>query len=146
MARQPKTRATTPAASKQASAPVNGIPLSEWISAGIGLALMLIVLGVIAWDALLGERSPAVIEVRLVAVHQTPYGFVAQIEAINHGGAAATQVEVSGTLGNSGAPDAAEATFDYIPEKSSARGALVFAKDPRAGGLVLRARSYVDAG
>jgi uncharacterized protein (TIGR02588 family) len=152
MARPAKSSGRKPAASQASSRkpptrarpPANDIPLFEWIAAGIGLVLALVALTFTAWDAFLGERSPASIEVRLVGVRQTPYGFVADVEAFNHGGAPATQVIISGTVTGSGEPDTAEATFDYIPEQSRARGGLVFEEDPRAGGLKLRAKSYVD--
>ena len=141
MAAQPKARAKTARQRPKA----DGVPLFEWIAAAIGLTLALIIIGVTAWDALFGERSTAAaIEVRLMAVRQTSHGFVAEIEAINHGGAAATQVVVSGTAPGSAASDTAEMTFDYIPGQSSARGGMIFENDPRAGGLVLRAKSYVD--
>lgn len=147
MARQPKARAKTAQPTPKArKLQMDGVSLFEWIAAGIGLALVLIALSVSAWGALPGERSPVAIEVRLVAVRQTPYGFVAEIEAINHGGGAASQVVVSGTAGARDAPDTAEVTFDYIPKQSSARGGLIFEHNPRAGGLRLRAKSYVDVG
>ena len=145
MAVQPKSRAKkAPGTPKTPQPRTDGVPLFEWIAAAIGLTLALIIIGVTAWDALLGERSPAAIEGRRLAVRQTPHGFVAESEAINRGGAAATQVLVSGTAPGSEASDTAEMTFDYLPGQSSARGGLIFENDPRAGGLVLRAKSYVD--
>lgn len=147
MATQAPAKSRKPATRKprdQARPPINDIPLLEWVAAGIGLALALICLGFTAWDAFLGEHAPAAIEVRLVGVRQTPYGFIADVEAVNQGGAAASQVVIAGTVRGADGPDMAEATFDYIPEQSSVSGGLVFESDPRAGDLKLRARSYVD--
>ncbi|PLR25614.1 hypothetical protein SGCZBJ_11235 [Caulobacter zeae] len=120
-------------------------PLLEWISAAIGLVCALAAIGFVGWDALLGERSPPAIEVRLVAVTPTPHGYVAQVEAINHGGSSAAQVAIEGVLSGQGEAETAQATLDYIPQRSRVGGGLVFEHDPRAGRLVLRARGFADA-
>ena len=156
MATTAKTRpAAKPASAKPASAkrkasvrtkpPTDDIPLLEWISAAIGLACALVAIGFVGWDALLGEGSPPAIEVRLAAVTPTPHGFVAEVEAINHGGSPAAQVAIEGVLSGQGETETAQATLDYIPEQSRANGGLVFEHDPRAGRLVLRAKGFADA-
>lgn len=120
------------------------IPLLEWISASIGLVLVLIAVGFTGWEAFSGDHSPPSIEVRLLEVRQTPYGFVAQVEAENHGGSPAGQVVVVGALTGVGGQEAAQATFDYVPDKSTVTGGLMFEQDPRRGRLSLRAQGYVD--
>jgi uncharacterized protein (TIGR02588 family) len=142
--------AAKPAAAKRktpapARPPRDDIPPLEWISAAIGLVCALVAIGFVGWDALLGERSPPAIEVRLTAVTSTPHGFVAEVEAINHGGSPAAQVAIEGVLNGRGEPETAQATLDYIPERSRAKGGLVFEHDPRAGELVLRAKGFADA-
>jgi uncharacterized protein (TIGR02588 family) len=103
------------------------------------------VLGLTAWDAAFGVASPPSIEVRLVEVQPGPYGFLARIEAVNHGGEPVAQVEVEGVLGDDAQAQTATATFDYIPEGSSATGGLIFEDDPRARPLKLRATGFADA-
>ncbi|KSB91312.1 hypothetical protein AS593_05490 [Caulobacter vibrioides] len=145
MATTPKTRPPAkrkPSAAGRASR--DEPPLLEWISAAIGLACALVAIGFVGWDALLGERSPPAVEVRLMAVTPTPHGFVAEVEAINHGGSPAAQVAIEGVLSGEGEPETAQATLDYIPERSRAKGGLVFEHDPRAGRLVLRAKGFAD--
>ncbi|MDG2530303.1 hypothetical protein [Caulobacter endophyticus] len=156
MATTTRTRAAAKsAAAKPASArrkgpgrtrpPKDDIPPLEWISAAVGLLCALVAIGFVGWDALVGERSPPSIEVRLVAVTPTPHGFVAEVEAINHGGSPAAQVAIEGVLSGQGEPETAQATLDYIPEQSRADGGLVFEHDPRVGRLVLRAKGFADA-
>jgi uncharacterized protein (TIGR02588 family) len=148
MATTTKTRAAAkPPAKRKASnstPPKDEIPLLEWISAAVGLVCALVAVGFVGWDAVFGVRSPPAVEVRLVEVTPTPHGFVAQIEAINHGGSPAAQVAIEGVLSGQGEPETAEATLDYIPEQSRADGGLVFEHDPRAGKLTLRAKGFAD--
>jgi uncharacterized protein (TIGR02588 family) len=139
--RQKGATATTKPPSR-AQPPANDIPALEWIAAGVGLALALTAVGFTAWDAAFGDDSPPSIEVRLKTVTPTAHGFVAQVEALNHGGSPAGQVEIEGVL--DGAGETAHATFDYIPEQSSATGGLIFEHDPRQGRLTLRATGFVD--
>lgn len=143
-----KARATTtrkaPAAKTTATARENDIPPLEWAAAGVGLCLAAAAIGMTAWDAAFSVDSPPAIEVRLKTVTATPYGYVAQIEAFNHGGAPAAQVVVEGVLAGA-EPETANATFDYIPEQSRAEGGLIFERDPRGGPLKLRAKGFIEA-
>jgi len=144
MASAPATRqkATTKTRQTAKRPPANAIPPLEWIAAGVGLALAGTAIGLTAWDAMLGVTGPPAIEVRLKRVTPTPHGYVAEIEAFNHGGAPAAQVEIEGVI--SGA-DPASATIDYIPEGSRASGGLIFDRDPRGAVLKLRAKGFSDA-
>lgn len=123
-------------------APSNDIPTLEWISAGLGLVLASTAIGFTAWDAMFGVKGPPAIEVRLKRVTPTPYGYVAEIEAFNHGGEPAAQVEIEGVLADA---ETARVTLDYIPEQSRASGGLLFERDPRDAGLKLRAKGFADA-
>ncbi|WP_425999295.1 hypothetical protein [Caulobacter sp. DWR1-3-2b1] len=138
-------RKTRPAAGRTGKPlqPAEATPPLEWASAAVGLALALTAFGFVAHDAVFGEDTPPVIEVRLLGVTATPHGYVAEVRAINHGGTPAAQVQIEGVL--EGASEPSQATFDYIPEESSATGGLVFDTDPRQGKLTLRAKGYVDA-
>lgn len=146
MAPARKTRAK-PTTSKGAprAASAGRIPPLEWASAAVGLVLAVSVVGLTAWDAMFGVASPPAIEVRLLKVHPTPYGFLAQVEAVNHGGEPVAQVVIEGVLGEDPKAETATATFDYIPEGSSATGGLIFEDDPRARPLKLRATGFADA-
>jgi uncharacterized protein (TIGR02588 family) len=152
MAQTPKSAArktpAKPSASKssgRARPTAGSTPPLEWASAAVGLVLVVAVLGLTAWDAMFGVASPPSIEVRLVEVRPSPYGFLARIEAVNHGGEPAAQVVVEGVVGDGAQAETASATFDYIPEQSSATGGLIFEHDPRPGALKLQAKGFIDA-
>jgi len=142
MAQPRKPKPATSRARKPA-APANDIPPLEWACAAVGLVLALGAFGFVAQDAIFGKDTPPAIEVRLLAVTATPHGYVAQVEAINHGGTPAAQVQIEGVL--EGAHQPSQATFDYIPEQSSTTGGLIFDTDPRQGKLTLKAKGYADA-
>lgn len=136
----PRTSASNKASQDRTAA--NDIPPLEWIAAGVGLVLAGSAIGLTAWDALFGVEGPPAIEVRLKHVTPTAHGYVAEIEAVNHGGAPAAQVEIEGVIAG-GEPSSL--TIDYIPEQSRASGGLIFEHDPRLGGLKLRAKGFADA-
>jgi uncharacterized protein (TIGR02588 family) len=136
-----RTATSKPRKAPPKSAPANDIPTLEWIAAGVGLVLAGTAIGLTAWDAMFGVKGPPVIEVRLTRVTPTAHGYVAEIEALNHGGAPAAQVEIEGAIPGH---DPAGLTIDYIPEQSSASGGLIFEEDPR-GRLRLRAKGFSDA-
>ncbi len=120
-------------------------PWLEWVAAGLGLVLTIGVVGVIGREALVGDRSAPAIALRATGVEKTAQGYVLTVEATNTGGRPAAQVLVEGELAIAGAePETAEATFDYIPGRSSRLGGLFFKDDPAAGALVLSSRGYVQ--
>jgi len=72
-------------------------------------------------------------------------GFRVEFELFNDGSTTAAAVEVRGELmGGGAASEAAQVTFDYVPGKSSARGALLFAEDPAGRDIRIRAIGYTE--
>ena len=137
MARKPAARTSHPGA--------QGTPLLEWIAGAVGLVLLLVTLGVIGHEALLGDRSPPAVTVEARAVHAVKDGWLVEVEVINSGGSPAAQVAIEGELTLAGQdPETAQASFDYVPDHSQRRGGLFFAHDPRRGQLDLRARGYTE--
>ncbi len=143
-ARKPAARkpAAKPATSRR---PPTETPLLEWVSAGVGLALTLGLIGVIGWEAVNADDSPPAVTVERLGATRTAAGYVLEIEVTNRGGSPAAQVAVEGELiGPDGETETAQATFDYVPDNSVRRGGLFFAGDPRAGTLRLQAKGYVE--
>ncbi|HYE45335.1 MAG TPA: TIGR02588 family protein [Caulobacter sp.] len=140
MARRP----AAPPPRKQ-TATTDTTSLLEWIAGGIGLLMLLAVLGVIGREALVGDTSPPAIVVEQVGTQAVPGGYLVRIKVANTGGNSAAQVVVEGELARPGQePETSEATFDYVPERSSREGGLFFRDDPAGGGLTLRAKGYVE--
>lgn len=120
-------------------------PLLEWVSAGVGLILILVTLGVIGAEAFRADQSPPRFSVRAEAVTATTGGYLMTIEVRNTGGSPAGGVVVEGTLESPGEePETSEATFDFVADQSSREGGLYFSRDPRQGRVALRTKSYVD--
>jgi uncharacterized protein (TIGR02588 family) len=135
-----KTAASTarPPAAKQT-------PLLEWVAAAVGLLLTLGVIGVIGWEALNADDSPAAMKVESLGATRTAAGYVLEVRVTNTGGSPAAQVTIAGELTPPGGEaETAEATFDYVPDHSTRTGGLFFATDPRAGSLKLTAKGYVS--
>ena len=119
-------------------------PLLEWISAAIGLALTLSILGLIGREALRGDAAqPPAIEVVPVHIARTGSGFVVEVAAVNRSGGTAAEVEIEGVLkqGDS-ALETSSLVFDYVPGHAERRGGLYFREDPRRHRLELRPLGY----
>jgi uncharacterized protein (TIGR02588 family) len=118
-------------------------PLLEWIVGGLGAVLVAGAIAFLVWHSLARDRTPP--DVRLVAerVLDLRNGYLVQFRAFNEGGSAAAEVTIEGELtGPDGEVETSEAVLDYLPPRSDREGGLLFAKNPRAGELRLRATGY----
>ncbi|HEX8302014.1 hypothetical protein [Sphingomonas sp.] len=118
---------------------VANTPPLEWIAAAVGLALILLVGGMIAREALdRQEAALPAIQVRPLRVEIGRAGFVVEFEAVNLSGGTAAAVAIEGKAGD----ETSTATLDYVPGHGRVKGGLFFSKqDPRAG-LGLRATGF----
>lgn len=106
------------------------IPALEWISATLGLLVVLAILAVLALEIGHGGMDDVpLLEARVEAVNPVPGGHVAGIVVANGSGQTAAAVQVEGKLG----AETATTTIDYVPGHSEARGGLMFKGDPRRG-------------
>jgi uncharacterized protein (TIGR02588 family) len=119
-------------------------PLLEWIAAGIGLLLTLMVLAVIGREALNGESEQLpVISVSATGISPAGSGHVLAFEATNKTGGTAAAVEIEVTLkAGDTIVETGKATLDYVPGHSKAKGGVFFLKDPRRHKLELRALGF----
>lgn len=117
----------------------------EWISAGFGLALLLLVFAVIGAEVVRGPAPPPAIRVEPRSIAAAGQGFVVEFDAVNVGGGTAAAVEIEGTLSAPGKPpETATATLDYVAGQARVAGGLFFTQDPRQGTLTLRALGYQE--
>lgn len=115
-------------------------PLLEWIAAGIGLILLLIVLGAVGQEAITGSADePPAITVTAGQVTQTGSGYVVAFEASNASRGTAAAVEIEGKLPSG---ETSTATLDYVPGRGKTAGGLFFKEDPRGQHLELRALGF----
>jgi uncharacterized protein (TIGR02588 family) len=118
-------------------------PLLEWIVGGLGALLVAGAIAFLVWHSLARDRTPP--DLRLVAerVLDLRNGYLVQFRALNEGGSAAAEVTIEGELTRpDGTVETSEAVLDYLPPRSDREGGLLFANDPRAGELRLRATGY----
>lgn len=116
----------------------------EWIAAGIGMAAILFVGGVIGREALNNEPDQLpVLEVHATRVMPNAAGFVVEFEVVNRTSGTAAAVEIEGQIGPESDPtETSSATLDYVAGNASAAGGLFFKRDPRGQKLALRALGF----
>lgn len=120
-----------------------GPSLLEWISAAIGAAITLAMIGLIVMKAL-GPAAPApLISIKPVSVVHERAGYVVKVEVTNRSGVTAAALNLQGELMRGGeAVETSNATLSYLPGESTRRAGLIFARDPRRFELELRATGY----
>ena len=119
-------------------------PLLEWIAAGIGLLLTLMMLGVIGREALNDETDQLpVIGVAVTAIAPAAPGYVLAFEASNQTGGTAAAVEIEANLKDGDMiVETARATLDYVPSHGKVKGGVFFSEDPRRHKLEIRALGF----
>ena len=104
-------------------------PLLEWITAGLGLLVVLAVLGLVGWQAMTGRDSPPDIRLEPGEISRAHDGWTVEVRARNEGDQTAAQVRIEGRLDE----ETADAEFDYLPAHGRATATLRFDEDPRRG-------------
>jgi uncharacterized protein (TIGR02588 family) len=118
------------------------ISIWEWIAAAAAAAL---VAAAVVTLLIAGrhERTPPALSVRVEGAEPAGPYFRVRFAVRNDGGTTAAHVVVRGEVQTaSPAPESGEVTFDYVPDGSERRGALLFATDPRTAHLSVRALGY----
>jgi uncharacterized protein (TIGR02588 family) len=119
-------------------------PLLEWISAAIGLAITLGILGYLGSQLRSQrERLPA-LSVEVGNIVTGPTGYTADITIRNASPATAAHVHVEGTLQTGNEVRRSVALLDYVPGHSSRRAGLTFEEDPSRGNLEVRVIGYTE--
>lgn len=108
---------------------------------GVSLALMLALVGALAYEAFAGPSGPPDIRVRVAAEAR---GALVPVEVENRGGtvAEAVRVEVCAPEGSAGSGTCAEVDLDYVPVGATRRAVVGFREAP-AGPLSARVVSYL---
>jgi uncharacterized protein (TIGR02588 family) len=128
---------------------------AEWVSLGISLLIVAVLVGILTVDQLRGPgREPRLTAtVRREEVRQEGEAYYLPVEVTNGGDQAARDVRVRITLGppaggaGAGEAEVSELQLDFVPGGGRAGGAAVFRQDPRragGGGPAAVVTSYVD--
>ena len=120
-------------------------PALEWIAAGLGLALLLVVFSVTVRSILLQDNAePPIITVEAKRISPAGRRFLVEFVAINTGGSTAAAVEIQGDLMTPDGRETATVTLDYVAGGGRAPGGLFFNADPRKGSLKLWAGGFQE--
>lgn len=119
------------------------IPLAEWITAAVGLVLVLATVGILVREGLRRDGRPPEITLRVVDVTGTASGWVARFEAHNAGDEVAANLEVAGEIvAGDSVLESASAVIDYLPSGARRSGGLHFRRAPADGTLRLHPVGY----
>jgi uncharacterized protein (TIGR02588 family) len=117
----------------------------EWITAAIGLVLLVGAIGYLVYVAVATPPGPPALTFEQGPVMRSGDGYVVDIVVRNEGAATAAAVEIEGTLRRDGAVvETSTATLDYLPRFSDRNFGLFFSSDPSDGQLELRALGYSE--
>lgn len=113
-------------------------PALEWIAAGFGALVAIVILGTIGWQALDGRDDPVpLLAVRIESVTTAGQDHVATVAVSNASSRTAAAVHVEGKVGE----ETSSAVIDYVPGHGEAKAALIFA-DPSPGPIAVRVTGY----
>ena len=120
------------------------IPLLEWVSAAVGLVIVLGMFGFLAVDAMRSDSGmPPIMRVEPVRLTVASGQYVLQVNVSNSSRKAGAGVQISGELKRGGASiESSAATLSYVPGQSQRRAGLVFRHDPRRFELDRRVTGY----
>ena len=117
----------------------------EWVTAGLGLLLVLGTVAYIGHEAL--TTAPLVPDVTLEHIRTEPTsgGHVVKFRAHNAGPSTAAGLSIIGELlDGAQVVEESEIVLDYLPAHGERLGGLIFRNDPARYDLRLEAQGYVD--
>ncbi|HEX6383821.1 MAG TPA: TIGR02588 family protein [Anaerolineae bacterium] len=112
--------------------------LAEWITLGISLAIVLILVGLITYEYFGRGNRPAVIEVRprLESLTQAAGAYYLPVEIANEGDQTAASVWVEFTLfREDGSQESARIQVEFLAGGATEEGVLIFRQNPAEGRL-----------
>jgi uncharacterized protein (TIGR02588 family) len=113
----------------------------EWCVFGASLALVLGVLGFLAYDGARTGGAPPRIEIELREPSAHAQGFLVPVVVSNRGDTTAGDVHIEVVL-EGGAAERAELRVAFLPRRSTREGFVTFHTDPRSGRLRARVLGY----
>jgi len=115
----------------------------EWIVFAVSLAIVTGTVGFLAWDAIQGEDSPALLSIELGRPEPRGGAWGVPVTLHNRGDETAEGVKVEVTLETPGAPpETADFEAAFVPRRSKREGWVTFRNDPSRGRLSGRAAGY----
>jgi uncharacterized protein (TIGR02588 family) len=114
----------------------------EWAVFGAGLALVLGVLGFLAYDGATAADGPAEFRIELGRPERRGDGFHVPVRVRNAGGETAEGVHVEVVLESAGETERGEFVIAFLPRGGTREASVTFRADPGAGTLRGRVLGY----
>ena len=108
---------------------------AEWVSLGIALLLLAVVVGAVIALWLSPNDDPPRFSIEHGEVRQFNDRFHLVVRVRNDGDQTASEVTVEGRLPEGTPAEVARTTFDFVPGRSTVEGVLIFGR-PSAGAAV----------
>lgn len=123
--------------------PGNGPSAWERVVAAVSALVVLGSVGFMLYEVVAVPATPPEIEVLTDSIGEGIGGYRVHVSARNHGGKTVASLLVEGELADAGGTlETAEVVLDYVPAGGTRSATLLFARDPRAHSLEVRARGY----
>ncbi len=126
----------------------SGRSTAEWMTLCISVAILLIVIGLVSYQHLLGGSQSAALEVRpqLQQVRQEGDAYYLPVEVSNTGDKTAEGVQVEVPLNLDGGQEEASSQLriTFLAGHETSRGIVVSGQDPLAGTLTTEVVSYLQ--
>ncbi len=117
----------------------------EWVTGTVSTALVLLMIGLISWEALTDKGVPPDLSVSLTNLSALDNGHRVAFDIANRSTATAADVTVRGEIIDAGdVLEETEVTFDYVAAESKSSGAFLFDRDPGMHELKIRVLGYTD--
>ena len=114
----------------------------EWAVFGAGLALVLGVLGFLAYDGATAGDSPPQFQIELGQPERRDEHFDVPVRVRNRGGETAEGVHVEVALEGAGESERGEFVLAFVPRGGTREASVTFRADPRAGTMRARVLGY----
>lgn len=111
------------------------------VMAALGALAVAAMLAAFVFEAVRGGPATPVVTLAVAGIEQAGDSWVVRVRARNEGRRTAAGVVIEGRLVNG---ETSQVTLDYVPDRSSRTGGLVFRSRPAEENLSLRVLGYGD--
>ena len=127
------------------AATVTSRTFAEWTTLAISVVILLGTLGLISWLHFTENTDPAnvTVEPQLDLLRQESSGYYLPVIVHNEGGETIRDVQIQAELlTDSGEPESADFTINFLVGGERVDGTFIFQQDPTQGDLTTAAGSY----
>lgn len=118
--------------------------LAEWITFGISLSILAIVISLVGYMWLNEKNQPPILTVhKKQTIREIDGKFYVPFEIVNIGGETAASVQIIAELQIADkVVEAGEQQIDFLSDDEKEEGAFIFSQNPNQGQLTVRVASY----